>query len=146
MNAIGKKTAARAATATSHLSCWRSVVSPRRYRIHSAAAAAPNPTTEDADAKPPRNAASGSRPGTANGLSTPEVAVLGPINVESVFAVSAITVSQTTSRQRREIRCPSGKINGIPIRATMIGITKSASPSNEAYADPGHAGSAAAPA
>ena len=34
--------------------------------------------------------------------------MLGPIKVESVFAVSAITVSQTTSRQRRQIRCHRG--------------------------------------
>ena len=43
MNATGNATAATDATPMSHLSWWRSTEPPRRYRIATAATAAPEP-------------------------------------------------------------------------------------------------------
>ena len=84
--------------------------------------------------------------GNCEWVATPSVAVVGPSSDPVTPAVSATTTSQTISRQRREIRCPSGKISGMPTRASAIGTTKSAPPSTEATTDPGHTGFAAAPA
>ncbi len=102
--------------------------------------------TEVTDANPPRISDSCSSSGTASGLGTPSVAVVGPSSEPVTPAVSATTTSQTMGRHRREIRCPSGKISGMPTRASAIGTTKIAPPSTEAITDPGHTGCAAAPA
>src|SRR3954452_22869518 len=122
MNATGNAIAATAATAISHLSCWRRMTSPRRYLMTTARSAEPKQTADDQFANPPSRPVTPSRAGTWKGFgSSPDPSGDGPRSCDTVDAASAPTARTTTQRHAGESRRPSGKISGISTRTTTIG-------------------------